>query len=269
MEPPLAVSTYCRECSAHFKIENGKAVSHNKKEVYNPFANRPTPVQKNSEVVEETKKDSTSDSAPPQAAAPPSFFKPKKKAITADDTRTSGLFGRTKRQPRKIRCFDCKAEHTISPNSTSALCPKCGSYISLKDYEIRERWNRRIQTRGDVFIHKKGVVAGTTIQCHHLTVEGDFTGGVECSGDLVIRRNGKIMGKVVCRRLIVEKRATLEFLNSVETEECSLDGVVTGNIACSGLLRLEKKALLNGNVRVGRLAIEEGARHHGQIQMGG
>lgn len=100
-------------------------------------------------------------------------------------------------------------------------------------------------------------------------MEGDFTGGVECSGDLIIRRNGKIMGKVVCRRLIIEKRATVEFLNSVETDECTIDGLVTGTIICRGRLSLKKKAVLTGNIKVGRLVIAEGAKHQGQIQMGG
>ncbi len=305
MEPPLAVSTYCRKCSSHFKIENGQAVSTSKK-AYDPFAQRsspekpdapkeqPEPAPKNNPPAKPVseKKPSASPSqptqqkpaekpaeikkvAPPAPETPqeeekptrPSYFKPP--AEITPETKKSSLFSRKQKEARQIRCFDCRAEHTISPSSTSALCPKCGTYISLKDYEINERWNRRIQTRGDVFIQKKGIVSGTTIQCHHLTLEGDFTGGVECSGDLIIRRNGKIMGKVVCRKLIIEKRANVEFLNSVECEDCTVDGLISGNIHCSGLLSLKKKAILTGNIKIGRLAIAEGAQHHGQIQMGG
>ncbi|MGC6427876.1 MAG: bactofilin family protein [Akkermansiaceae bacterium] len=204
---------------------------------------------------------------PLRESAKESSTYPKKKTIPKP--RKDSLFQKNKAELRDISCFDCSASHEVSPISTSTLCPKCGSYISLKSYEIRGEWNRKIQTRGDVFIFKKGIVSGTTIQCHHLTVEGDFTGGVECSGDLIIRHHGKIVGKVICKRLIIEKRATVEFLNSVETTECTIDGLVTGNITCSGRLALEKKAILSGNIKVGRLAISKGAKHQGQIQMGG
>ena len=44
---------------------------------------------------------------------------------------------------------------------------------------------------------------------------------------------------------------------------------VTGHLACRGLLALEKKATLTGNIIVGRLTISDGAKHTGQIQMGG
>lgn len=297
----MAASTYCRECSAHFNIENGVAVSTQKK-AFDPFANRPAQSQKTAPPEGSNKKGPSEKSpvrSPKSTLETPSESSPKKDALPAPSTpekskaeekparpsylkslsaigskpeveaKKSSFFSKKEREPRLIRCFECHAEHSNSPNSTSALCPKCGTYISLKDYEINGRWNRRIQTRGDVFIQKKGVVSGTTIQCHHLILEGDFTGGVECSGDLIIRRNGKIMGKVICRKLIVKKRANVEFLNSVETDDCVLDGLISGNIHCKGLLSLQKKAILTGNVKVGRIAIAEGAQHHGEIQMGG
>jgi len=232
-----------------------------------PTPQKPPPVGK-TKLVQAS--DLAEESTPPPTHSPPSYLKPPSPVTAKPEAkaRLSSFFSKKEREPRDIHCFECRAAHTISPSSTSTLCPKCGTYISLKDYEINERWNRRIQTRGDVLIQKKGVVSGTTIQCHHLILEGDFTGGVECSGDLIIRRNGKIMGKVICRKLIVEKRANVEFLNSVETDECVLDGLISGNIHCKGLLTLKKKAVLTGNIKVGRLSIAEGAQHHGQIQMG-
>gem|GEM_PF-296159 len=169
---------------------------------------------------------------------------------------------------RMVRCFDCSVEHPTSKNSTSALCPKCGAYISLKDFEIKDDFNSRIQTRGHVFIHKKGVVSSSIIQCHSLTVEGEFTGAAECSGELIIRRHSRIEGEVSCDQLRVEKRAKVEFLKGVKTKGCEIDGLVEGNITCSGRLALHKKATLHGDIKVGTLSIDAGAKHHGQISMG-
>ena len=169
---------------------------------------------------------------------------------------------------RRAMCFECGDAHNANALSNSTQCRKCGRMISLSNHDIKGPWDSRIQTRGDVFIHKKGIITGATIQCHNMIVEGDFTGSVECSGDLILRRHGKIMGKVICDRLLVEQRAKVDFLNPVETNECRIDGLVSGNIACRGRLALEKKATLTGNIKVGTLTVADGAKHSGQIQMG-
>jgi len=177
--------------------------------------------------------------------------------------------GKKQLEQRRATCFECGDSHLANARSNSTQCRKCGRLISMEDLHIRESWSSRVQTLGDVFIHKKGIVLGAAIQCHNLFVEGDFTGSAECSGDLTLRRHGKIIGKVVCNRLMVEKRAKVEFLNTVQMNECKIDGLVTGNLACRGCLALEKKATLTGNIKVGTLTVADGAKHTGQIQMGG
>ena len=175
----------------------------------------------------------------------------------------------SKAKTREVACFECGDTHPANIRANSTQCRNCGRLISLENREVREPLSSRIQTRGDVHIFKKGIVHGESIQCHNLIVEGDFTGDAECSGDLTLRRSGKIAGKITCKHLRVEKRAKIEFLNSVVMEECRIDGLVTGHLACRGLLALEKKATLTGNIKVGRLTVAEGAKHTGQIQMGG
>ena len=170
---------------------------------------------------------------------------------------------------RDVTCFECGDTHPANIHANSTQCRSCGRLISMEDREIKEPYSSRIQTRGNVHIHKKGVVLGASIQCHNLTVEGDFTGDVACDGDLILRRHGKITGKVVCKRLLVERRAKIEFQSIVEMDECLIDGLVTGSLSCRGLLALEKRATLTGNIKVGRLTVADGAKHSGQIQMGG
>jgi cytoskeletal protein CcmA (bactofilin family) len=195
-------------------------------------------------------------------------LEPEKRKQEPSKSSPDGKFPSKPLNTRKAMCFECGDAHDANALSNSTQCRKCGRMISLANHEIRSSWSSRIQTRGDVFIHKKGIVTGSTIQCHHMIVEGEFTGNVECSGDLTLRRHGKIMGKIICDRLLVEKRAKVDFLNPVETNECRIDGLVTGSIACRGRLSLEKKATLTGNIKVGTLTVADGAKHTGQIQMG-
>lgn len=169
--------------------------------------------------------------------------------------------------PREITCFECEATYTVIGDAQSSQCPKCGSYISLEDYEIDGVYNRRIQTRGDVRILKKGSISGSTVKCHHLTVMGELAGSVECSGDLIIRSHGKIIGTVVCRNLRIVKGAKVEFLNPVKAETARIDGEVDGQISCSGSVTLEKRAKLHGLVRTTSLVVKPGAKHSGMIEM--
>ncbi|WP_411847380.1 polymer-forming cytoskeletal protein [Roseibacillus persicicus] len=190
------------------------------------------------------------------AAAPP---EPSKPAIVP-------LINREKK--RSVRCFECDQEHEILADSTSALCPHCGAYIGLKHYDIKDQVNSRIQTRGNVFVHKKGYITGITIQCHNLTIEGEIQGGAECSGDFIVRKTGKINGPVTSDRVIIERRAEVDFMSTVTAREVIIDGHVTGSVACKKLT-LKKRATLDGDLTVASLSIEEGARHTGNIQMTG
>ena len=76
------------------------------------------------------------------------------------------------------------------------------------------------------------------------------------------------MGRVRCKRLIIEKKAQVEFANTVHCEDAIIDGNVTGNFRCTGKLALQKKATLTGDIQVATMAVEEGARHSGRISIG-
>lgn len=260
-ESSFAVSTYCRTCGSHYKISEGKAVPkpNSSSALLTAAKNRlPEPNVQATPTTRETGQSTarTSKHTPPSATEPDSPPKSSRK-----------LF-QNKASQREVSCFECNKTHFVLKEASSTLCPGCGAYIGLKNFDIRENWNRRIQTRGDVTIHKKAVVTGITIRCHHLTVLGTLTGGVDCSGDFVIQNHGKIMGKVRCKRLIIEQKAQVEFANPVECEDATIDGQVTGNFTCTGKLHLKKKATLHGDIRVGTMAVDEGARHQGNISIG-
>jgi cytoskeletal protein CcmA (bactofilin family)/Zn finger protein HypA/HybF involved in hydrogenase expression len=282
MEPKMAVSTYCRGCGSHCNIAEGKAVSVNKNPS-NPYnatktgsagprarptgsgnaANKTSFAPSSTPTNAPTHKSKNSDPTPtPRTRAVPPTSELVRKAAAS-----TGFF-QTKVPPRDVKCFDCDREHQAPTEASSTLCPACGAYIALKDFDIKDNWNRRIKTRGNVTLHKKAEVTGITIRCHHLLVQGKLTGGVDCSGDFTLRSHGKIMGKVLCKRLIIEKRAKVEFSNPIECEDAIIDGNVVGNFTCTGKLHLKKKATLTGDINVATMAVEEGARHNGRMSIG-
>ncbi len=249
-EPALVVSTQCRSCRANFQVREGKGVVRNR-----PITRLAKP-----------RKDSDPEPEPMPVAKKTQPLLRRGPAVPPPRSFFMRIFNPV-RPPREIRCFTCGYSYTTVAEAHSSQCPKCSGYISLIDYEITEPWNRRIQTCGDVIIQKTGSVAGVTLQCHNLTVLGELAGSVECSGDLIIRSHGKIIGKVNCRNLRVEKGAKVEFLNPVNAATAFIDGSVRGQISCTGAVTLEKRAHLQGLVRTTSLIVKPGAKHTGTIEM--
>jgi cytoskeletal protein CcmA (bactofilin family) len=249
-EPTLVISTQCRGCRANFQVREGKGV----------IRDRP--------ITRLAKPRLDSDPEPELAASPVKAAAFLRVAASMPPPRSflKRLFQPDK-PPREVICFSCAHQYTTSGQAQSSQCPKCCGYISLQDHEITGQWNRRIQTCGDVTITKSGVVSGVTLQCHNLIVLGELAGSVDCSGDLIIRSHGKIIGKVNCKNLRVEKGARVEFLNPVHATSAFIDGEVRGQLLCTGAVTLEKRTHLQGLVRTTSLIVKPGARHSGTIEM--
>lgn len=249
VEPALVISTQCRSCRSHYQVQDGKGIP------------RPRPVTRLA-----APRPPGEQAPAAQAATPP----PEPPRLKPGPARPRSLLRRLlhpSRPPREVICFACGHRFPTVADAQSSQCPKCSGYVSLLDYEITEPWNRRIETRGNVLIRKTGKVAGVTVRCHQLTVLGELAGSVECSGDLVIRSHGRIVGTVRCRTLRVEKGARVEFLNPVHAEAAVIDGQVRGQITCTGAVTLQKRAHLHGLVRTSSLVVKPGARHTGTIEM--
>jgi cytoskeletal protein CcmA (bactofilin family) len=249
-EPGIVVSTACRSCGFHFQVREGKAVT------------RPKPTTR----FAVDRSDEADSEPPPEPTKPLSPFRRPDPPVQRPQTFIQRMLGKNPK-PRRVVCFDCSVEHTTVGDAQSSQCPACGAYISLRNYLIDDRWNRRIQTRGDVVIQKNGAVSGAPIVCHNLTVLGELAAAVDCSGDLVIRSHGRIPGNVRCDTLRVERGAKVEFLNAIHASDVLIDGMVTGQIHCSGIITLEKRAKLNGLVQAARLVVKQGASHNGSMEI--
>ncbi len=244
----MVVSTQCHGCRANFQVQDGKAVIRQSPNI------RLAQPQLDSDPIPEP---------PPQKPSPPSLSPPPAPVPRHPLLR---FFLRPK-PPREILCFDCGHNYTAAAEAQSSQCPRCCCYVSLLDYKIGVAWNRRIQTRGNVTILKSGSVSGAGIQCHNLTVLGELGSSVECSGDIVIRGHGKVIGKVTCRQLRIERGARVEFLHPITATSAYIDGKARGQITCIGTITLEKRAHLQGFVRASAIIVKPGAKHTGTFEI--
>lgn len=244
LEPAMVVSTLCRSCGFHMDICDGKPVIRAKNATRLATAGNP-PLQH----------PSTGGSEPTSKPA-------KREGIGFLRKIFQG-------EPRKraIDCLHCGNVFEVVRDAQSSQCPKCGGYVSLRDYEVDTDWRQRIQTRGDITILKSGSIIGVNLQCHNLNVFGKLAATVECSGKLRIRSHGKIVGNVTCRELRVERGVEVEFQGEVHAGSAFIDGNVKAQLTCTGTITLEKKAHLQGLARAGELVVKAGAKHTGMMEV--
>ena len=131
---------------------------------------------------------------------------------------------------REIGCFTCAHRQIVTSAFQSTMCAACGAYIDLRDFKITTPFGRSIQTGGEVHVAEKGDVSSTKIMCGSATIEGRLRGYIICTGDLTIRRKGTITGGVEAEKLLIAKRADVDFSRTVKTKIFEVDGRVHGRV---------------------------------------
>ena len=97
-----------------------------------------------------------------------------------------------------------------------------------------------------------------------LGVRDSLVGTLRVEGDLNV--HGSAEGEIAASGdVAIESTATVQA--SVEARNLSVRGQVTGNVTVQKRLRLSGTGTLNGDARVGRLVVEDGASLNGSITM--
>lgn len=164
-------------------------------------------------------------------------------------------------------CFQCQHCSTVNRSARQTVCPKCGAAICLEDIEINLEVERPIQTRGDVLIRKRGALICSLLECGNLRCIGGVQGDILAAADACFGNDGRVNGKVRCKRLVIEKGATVEFTHPVQTDEAEIHAKLTGQIHCRGRLIIGKNGLVRGDVSAASVSIEPGGVLDGNIRI--
>ena len=113
---------------------------------------------------------------------------------------------------------------------------------------------------------KEDLKAQTEVEEKILDVNAAMQGTLRFDDPVNLRISGKFEGELNTKgKLMVGNKA--EIKASITGEIVHIEGVVTGNIKASSLLKLASTARLNGDVETPRLIIDEGAVLVGQVRM--
>lgn len=104
-----------------------------------------------------------------------------------------------------------------------------------------------------------------------LRVMNQFGQGTVISGDVLtegdVRIDGTVTGNVTSRsKTVVGSSAVIE--GNIICQNAHIEGRVNGTIEVMEILFLSKTAVVNGDIRIKKLVVEEGARFNGKCIMG-
>lgn len=295
VEPRLVLTTFCRKCGEHLRIEKGGRVVASAR--INPvpssvYPAAPETLQAAPAVAEESKPppvdpeevprlgmapsptDPVAVAGDPEVALPmPNIRRrrsiPPPPAPVSQDLshrlRDSG--GSRQHYFREIECFDCCKRFKVGRSTRTANCPACGAHVCLEDIELNANSTQAIRTRGDVLIGKTGNIQAAEVRCRDLKLFGVLSAAIECSGEFLVRATGTIIGEVHCRRLVIDKGCDIHFMNSIFAEEVEVRGRILGHIQCSGSVSIGATGLVQGDVKARAVSIEPGGQLDGAMNI--
>lgn len=201
-----------------------------------------------------------SNSPPPTPAPPPM------NEGTLQKMRDAGLY--RNHYFKDAECFECGHNFKVSRSLRSVACAQCGTMIPMEDVEINMPSEQAIKTRGDVVIRKRGHVSTDAgIRCKDLRCFGTFAADVQADGDVIFRSNGTVSGKIICRRLIIEKGTEVIIQGEVRATEIEVHAKVAGTLISSGPLMIGAYGAVDGDVTARSVSIEPGGELHGGMSI--
>jgi len=81
-------------------------------------------------------------------------------------------------------------------------------------------------------------------------IDGELIGSIQSEGRIVIGSSGKVEGNISC-------------------QNADISGILKGNLQATDLTSLKSGAVVTGDLKTGRIAIELGAKYSGRCDMTG
>jgi cytoskeletal protein CcmA (bactofilin family) len=174
----------------------------------------------------------------------------------------------SREKSRFVTCFSCRERHEVPVAAESSLCPKCGSYIDIRDFRIEGPFARSIQTQGLVHLSPSADVACPRILCGTARVEGRFRGKIVCTDEATVRIGGHYEGDIDSEKVVIHPKADVAFSNAVYARAMEVDGKTRGIFVCEGRVTIRKKGVLEGTIYARSIAVDKGGIFSGNLFIG-
>jgi cytoskeletal protein CcmA (bactofilin family) len=279
-EPEAVQSTNCRKCGSYIHLEKGHVASGRTEPSLASTIHRSEEIKSRIDV---TCPSCASHQLEP-AAAKSTYCRKCGGYIQLDKSAKSPAHPGSRERPvsgfqklqnflgvqRTIiaRCFECPGVREVPKTATSTLCPKCGAYIDLQDYKIAGAFTRSIRTGGRLTIAAKGDLISRRAYCGSAEIEGSLRAKLICSGDVTIKRKGKLGGEIEARNIRIEKKCAVEFAHPIRADVIEIDGLVIVPSVLARRVVVNKTGRLKGAVSAQGFVVEKGGYFAGDLRIG-
>lgn len=277
----MSLSTFCRGCGKHIKIDKEQSVVSQQLKGLEQISREasgaiPAKLSQATNKGSSTSADGLPSSMPVPASAAPTEQALPVQNLHLRETQSHSLSRATKpasgltnrHKPRRVACFQCDGSLEVSYAAKMATCPDCKEAINLNDYEINKPVYEDVFTRGNVTVNNLGKLECESLVCHNLKVYGAVQTLVHATGDVMIRTRAKLTGGLHCQKLFIGRDAVVEVEGEVYADEMEVDGFITADaFTCVGTTLIEKHGSINGPLNTRSVAMEDGGALNGALQI--
>ena len=169
----------------------------------------------------------------------------------ANEPKKAAVAPKTERQPVEIRRFRADGARSVAKASQAT---RIGSGTVIEG---------SVRTDDDLALY--GEIHGGIAGQGDLTLSGRIEGDVE--GRNIVLENIFVKGNVSAKEsLLADEYSTVE--GDIRTGDFTLNGLIKGNVAASGVLTMQENAVINGGVTAGMIEVSEGAVILGDVKIG-
>lgn len=111
---------------------------------------------------------------------------------------------------RRVQCYRCQHELTVSAKALSIFCPHCQQRLVLENVKVdRPHPIRELMTCGDLLVEAGGKLHMLRIVAENVFVRGRIIGPIFARNRIEIARTGSVEGDVEARNVVVHAGGSL------------------------------------------------------------
>jgi cytoskeletal protein CcmA (bactofilin family) len=207
---------------------------------------------------------------PSRTKLPAAQKKKKKPAAKPAAGSPRGRFGHTV-VPEKhaIACFDCGYAFTLTGKLRKTICPKCHATLDIDDHTIEGEWTGPLKTLGSIEIKADAVLTEADIVARDVVLMGDAKdAAIEAFRRLEIGKDAAFdAARIKARDYCFGRGGKYTFTRRLVCRDLEVGGDLKAKIVCEGVVTIRSGGLLRGEVRGGRLVVEEGGGLKARVTM--
>jgi cytoskeletal protein CcmA (bactofilin family) len=168
---------------------------------------------------------------------------------------------------QRIRCHACGHSHDCADNAENTQCPHCGHKITFSDIVISSHVSRKIDTRGDLRIERRGNLFTPLTICHNAVILGMISGSIRCEGKITFLGSGSYPIKIETNELMVPGGAEVFCPFPIHAQHAVIRGTLHAPLLVEHRLEVLRKGHVEGAICARSIHVDRGGELRGQVRI--